>query len=222
MLPIVISPLVDARYGPTAVLGIPELDVTDASIAQRLAAKSGAAAGRAWKAVVKSSGGGEAPRATVRYRARDFAISRQRAWGAPIPLVHCPDCGIVPVPYRQLPVRLPEDLQVTGVGNPLDERTDFTEAVSVPAATARPVARPTRSTATSTGCGCGCRSACPRPIAPSTCSTTPNTAVGCRRGRSSGAPTPAVTCSISASSARSCRTSTSSPRCPDASPSPMR
>jgi leucyl-tRNA synthetase len=129
MLPIVISPLVDARYGPTAVLGIPELDVTDASIAQRLAAKSSAGAGRAWKTVVKSSGGGETPRVAVRYRARDFAISRQRAWGAPIPLVHCSDCGIVPVPYEQLPVRLPEDLQVTGVGNPLDERTDFTECV---------------------------------------------------------------------------------------------
>jgi leucyl-tRNA synthetase len=65
----------------------------------------------------------------VRYRARDCANSRQRAWGAPIPLVHCPDCGIVPVPYEQLPVRLPEGLEVTGVGNPLDARKDFTECV---------------------------------------------------------------------------------------------
>jgi leucyl-tRNA synthetase len=124
MLPIVISPLVDARFGPTAALGIPDVDATDASIAQRLeqGKRSGGALGSAWKA-------GKAiaqPRPTVRYRARDFAISRQRAWGAPIPLVHCERCGTVPVPFSELPVRLPENLQVTGAGNPLEGLEDFT------------------------------------------------------------------------------------------------
>ena len=61
----------------------------------------------------------------VMWRLRDWGISRQRYWGTPIPLIHCGDCGVVPVPDDQLPVVLPEDCVPDGAGNPLNKRADF-------------------------------------------------------------------------------------------------
>ena len=56
----------------------------------------------------------------VNYKLRDWGVSRQRYWGAPIPFIHCEDCGLVPEKIENLPVALPEDVEITGEGNPLE------------------------------------------------------------------------------------------------------
>jgi leucyl-tRNA synthetase len=63
----------------------------------------------------------------TQFRLRDWGISRQRYWGCPIPIIHCPDCGDVPVPDEQLPVVLPENVTVTGAGSPLARMPEFYE-----------------------------------------------------------------------------------------------
>jgi leucyl-tRNA synthetase len=101
-LPVLVSSLVDGRYGALAAVGIPEVDQLDRLVAEQC----GTALERPW---------GVAPEAlqfrpAASYRAGDFSISRERAWGAPMPIVNCEFCGAVPVPLDQLPVLLPEQL----------------------------------------------------------------------------------------------------------------
>lgn len=66
---------------------------------------------------IKELGSGEA---ITQWRLRDWGVSRQRYWGCPIPVIHCPKCGLVPVPRQDLPVTLPSDVDFDKPGNPLD------------------------------------------------------------------------------------------------------
>jgi len=89
-----------------------------------------AAARAAIAAYLEDQGWG---RQTVNYRLRDWLISRQRYWGAPIPVIYCQRCGMVPVPEKDLPVVLPLDVEITGEGgSPLAQLASFTD-VACPA-----------------------------------------------------------------------------------------
>jgi leucyl-tRNA synthetase len=135
-LPVLVSPLVDSRFGPTVVLGMPAHDRTDEVIARRLEIDLPQGASEPSSddtdsveglAAAARSDTPDGVRAAVRYRAADFTISRQRSWGTPIPIVYCEQCGTVPVPREQLPVILPLDLRPRGTGNPLAELDAFVQ-----------------------------------------------------------------------------------------------
>ena len=108
-LPVWAADYVLPGYGTGVVMGVPAFDERDA----RFAAVHGLPSGshETWpsvsEAITRLEAEGRGERATS-YRLRDWLVSRQRYWGAPVPVVHCPACGVVPVPDDELPVRLPD------------------------------------------------------------------------------------------------------------------
>ncbi len=111
-LPISQSPIVETRYG-TLINSGPYTGMESAEAIPQITAD------------LETQGTG---RPKVAYKMRDWLISRQRYWGAPIPIVHCPDCGAVAVPEEELPVLLPEaiDFRPTGDGrSPLANATEW-------------------------------------------------------------------------------------------------
>jgi leucyl-tRNA synthetase len=95
----------EAWTGPGRIFNSDFMDGLEAEAAKAAAIARAEAEGRGKGAVV--------------YRLRDWGVSRQRGWGCPIPVIHCPACGVVAVPESDLPVRLPESLDFSHPGNPL-------------------------------------------------------------------------------------------------------
>ena len=79
----------------------------------------------AFDAIADALEAASAGRRVTNYRLRDWGVSRQRYWGCPIPMIHCPSCGVVPVPEQQLPVVLPTDVTFDGVASPLKSMPEF-------------------------------------------------------------------------------------------------
>ena len=121
-VPVLEADYVIESYGTGAVMGVPAHDERD----RRFAAAHGLPVSDV--ALLDNTLIEKVGRATVRYRLRDWLISRQRYWGPPIPIVHCSECGPVPVPDNELPVLLPilEDFRPTGLGvSPLATDDEF-------------------------------------------------------------------------------------------------
>jgi leucyl-tRNA synthetase len=153
-LPVWVANYVLASYGEGAVMAVPAHDERDFEFAKkyRLPTKTvikktnkdvlpmtehgilfnsnqfdgldfeGASTAIAEKLAAKNLG-----KRRTQYRLRDWGVSRQRYWGCPIPIVHCEKCGEVPVPAEQLPVVLPEDVVMDGVGSPIKKDPSFYE-----------------------------------------------------------------------------------------------
>ncbi|TAN21807.1 MAG: leucine--tRNA ligase [Acidobacteria bacterium] len=132
-LPIWVANFVLMGYGTGAVMAVPAHDARDFDFCTKYGLPirpvvgeddklfdsgrfSGMESRTAMAAMIAEAERAGFGKGTVRYRLQDWGISRQRFWGTPIPMIHCPACGVVPVPEEQLPVLLPDNVELTGEG----------------------------------------------------------------------------------------------------------
>ncbi|MDR1614696.1 MAG: leucine--tRNA ligase [Campylobacteraceae bacterium] len=148
-IPIWVANFVLLEYGGGAVMAVPAHDERDFDFAQKYALPiiqtiraenaetvlpfteygvlinsadfSGLTSAAAKKTIIDYFEKNSIGKRTINYKLRDWGISRQRYWGAPIPVVLCPKCGAVTEKNENLPVTLPDDVEITGEGNPLDK-----------------------------------------------------------------------------------------------------
>jgi leucyl-tRNA synthetase len=153
-LPVWVANYVLASYGEGAVMAVPAHDERDFEFANKYgldikaviqhsdadtlpmtapgilfnsAAFDGMDFAEASTAIAEALSAKDLGKKRTQYRLRDWGISRQRYWGCPIPIVHCANCGEVTVPADQLPVVLPTDVVMDGVGSPIKKDPDFYE-----------------------------------------------------------------------------------------------
>lgn len=153
LLPVWVANFVLMDYGSGAVMSVPAHDERDFDFAKKYGlpikqalqtqnplpcsddgamlegAFKGLSGDEARQAMIKHFEQNGLGRGVVQYRLRDWGVSRQRYWGAPIPIVHCDDCGAVPERLENLPITLPEEVAITGEGNPLASHSSFMHAL---------------------------------------------------------------------------------------------
>jgi len=118
--PVVLPPGADA-----ASFSVGDVAHTEDGIASNSGFLDGLGVAAAKRRVIDELEKQGAGQGIVNWRLRDWGVSRQRYWGCPIPFIHCDDCGVVPVPDDQLPVRLPDDVDFAKPGNPLDNHPSW-------------------------------------------------------------------------------------------------